>query len=299
MLQFATGEITAIAVASRLLLNGTNARVADSNDPQSNSALTGLMSVAGMLEVDNGAPVTTGNNLANTGTINVDAGFGDGGSTLTVDGTLTNSGTLNIGVVDLHSPTTVTAQHLVNGGAIKLDGGGASDTNRTALYITAEAAPTTLTGDIEVHDDALVAFASGEIGSIGSKSKLVVDGANAFIADAGSTDSNSALTSLSSISGVLEVDDGGSVVVDNNLANSGTINVDANFGVGGSGLTVNGTLTNSGLVAIGATPSRPTAPTTVTVTHLVNSGSIRTMAAPEATPTGLPWTSLMIRRRRR
>jgi hypothetical protein len=82
-------------------LDGTNSRVADSTGTGTNSALTGLTTVAsvsggnGFFFLSNGASVSPSGNLSITGTgaVEVDGPSigGAGGSTLTVGGTLTNS----------------------------------------------------------------------------------------------------------------------------------------------------------------------------------------------------------------
>jgi hypothetical protein len=256
------------------VVDGANAFIADAGSLDNNSALTGLSSISGVLEVDDGGSVVVGNNLANSGTINVDANFGVGGSELTVNGTLANTGTVVIGFTldNPTAPTTVTVAHLVNSGSIKLYGRTGGGTNQVTLRIM-EAAPAVLTGDVEAHGNALVEYSIGAIGSIASKSSLVVDGGDAFFADAGSDGSNSALAGLTNVSGLLVIENGSSVVVDNSLTNIGTIDVDTVFGNGGGAMTVDGTLINDGTVQIGL--SSLGASSTVTAQHLVNIGALR------------------------
>ena len=55
------------------------------------------------------------------------------------------------------------------------------------------------TGTVFLENDALLEFKSGEITTINGE--LCLDGANARVADAGATSSNSALTGLTSVAG--------------------------------------------------------------------------------------------------
>jgi hypothetical protein len=73
LLEFASGGISSIISSGKLVLNGAGSFVADASDTTHNSALTGLTSVAGDLELDNGAAVALAGALAVTGTLNVDA----------------------------------------------------------------------------------------------------------------------------------------------------------------------------------------------------------------------------------
>ena len=142
-------------------------------------------------------------------------------------------------------------------------GGTGGNTNQAVLDITDEAIAATLIGDIEVHGDALAKFASGAVGSIASSGKLIVDGANAFVANAAEVGSNSALAALATNAGDFELYSGASVAIASNLTNSGTLSIDpvavnGPIGKGGSTLTVNGTLNNTGRLVIGSGPAAPT-----------------------------------------
>jgi Hyphally regulated cell wall protein N-terminal len=94
LLEFKLGQITTIAGA--LSLTGSQAFVADAANTGSNSALKGLDTVTGELDLANGAAVKTSGDLANSGTITLDSSSGDGGSVLSIKGTLTNTGTINL-----------------------------------------------------------------------------------------------------------------------------------------------------------------------------------------------------------
>ena len=92
-------------------------------------------------------------------------------------------------------------QGLTNSGYIELNGGTGASPNQTTLVVTEGPAPTTLTGSYSVYGDALVEFAFGEITSIGTFAAVLIDGADARIADSGTPDSNSALTGLTTNAG--------------------------------------------------------------------------------------------------
>ena len=273
------------------------------------------------LGTSSGAAMSVSGNFINTGTLNVDSFslfFNTGGSTLNISGTLSNSGTIAIGNIPFGgslAPVTVTAQSLVNTGTIVVNGPAQAGANgKGTLNITGGAAPSILTGKIEVNGNALLEFASGGITSIAASGTLIVNGANAFVAIAGSIASNSALTGLSSNAGNVEFDNGSTTTVTpagNTFANSGTFQLIGNnssegvttgpktgaavtiassflntgtldvdtywfFGnSGGSTLTIQGTLTNSGTLGIGNAPfGGSTAPVTVNAQSLANTGSI-------------------------
>ena len=201
------GEITGIASDAQLSLSGTQAFIADSSDTSGNSALTGLLSNAGALNLEDGAAIATTGTLTNSGALYVDTNDYAGGSSLmvdSVDSTLTNSGTLQIGNSYLTSPTMVTVAGLDNTGSIYLYGG--SD-EQAALKIGGAAGFGTsgiLSGDVSLQGDTLIEFVSGgEITGIASDAQLSLSGTQAFIADSSDTSSNSALTGLSSNAGTI------------------------------------------------------------------------------------------------
>jgi hypothetical protein len=181
---------------------------------------------------------------------------------VTVGGTLINSGHVYLA----GQGTMLTAAGLNNTGTLDLIG------SLDTLDITTTA-PTTLSGSIEVSNKDLLEFASGGgVTSIASGAYLSLDGAQAFVADSGSTGSNSALTGLTSNAGSFYLDDGAALTTTAGLTNNYIINVDGSYTSGGSALTVGGTLTNTYEIAIGN--SDITQATTVTAAGLSNSGSI-------------------------
>ena len=254
LLEFAIGQIGTIDGV--VTLDGTSARIADAGTLATNSALTGLNTVAGYLYLENGNSVGVTGNLAITGGGRVDLDFyflsGSGGSTLTVGGTLTNnssdSNAILIGYSNISTGDTVTAAALSNTGEIAITGNG---TIQSTLDITNGAAGFGTvgveTGSVGLFSDALLEFASGQIGTIDGV--VTLDGSNARIADAGTLATNSALTGLNTVAGYLYLENANSVGVTGNLAitGGGRVDLDSYFlsGSGGSTLTVGGTLTNN------------------------------------------------------
>ena len=129
LIEFKSGQITTIAVGSALSLIGSHAFVADAGNTSSNSALRGLNTVVGSLNLENGAAVRTSGGLTNSGAITLDGAKGDGGSLLHINGALKNSGTLQIGPIQtgpnkgvLSAESTLDATGIVNTGTINLYG---------------------------------------------------------------------------------------------------------------------------------------------------------------------------------
>jgi hypothetical protein len=277
LLEFAGGGITSIATGVGLSIDGTQAFLADSGNTSSNSALTGLSSVAGAFSLADGAALTTTAGFLNTGTLNVDAS-GGGGSTLTVNGTLSNSGTVNIGNYLITQATAVMATGLVTDGTINLYGSYTGNyvpgTTQATLDITAGAAPTTLLGTVNIDGDALLEFESGGIATIASGAQLSLNGSEAFLADVGQTGSNSALTGLSLNLGTFQLSWGGALTTTGNLTNVGEFGDDS-----GAGLTLGGTLTNFGSVNVDDNYSG-ISQTTMTAAGLTNYGSVNLGSSP-------------------
>jgi hypothetical protein len=295
LLEFASGQITTID--GTLTLNGANALVADAGTLGSNSALTGLSTVAGEFELGGGASVSTTGGLTITGNalVLVDSpynGYG-GGTTLSIGGTLTNNSTNNnglaIGYGGLATSDTVTASGLVNSGTSEINLQGnvyvqnmVTVTAQATLDITAAAGFGTLgveTGTVYLTNAALLEFASGQITTIDGT--LSLNGANALVADAGTLGSNSALTGLSTVAGEFELGGGASVSTTGGLTitGSGLVLVDSPYNGygGGSSLSIGGTLTNNSTNGQGLDIGYGGLSTsdTVTASGLVNSGTTR------------------------
>ncbi len=282
VIKFDSGQITTIASGASLSENGAQAFVTDAGATSTNSALTGLAKVAGTLNLTNGAAVVTNAALWSTGAINLDGyssyGSVSGGSSLTVGGVLTNGAMLNIGNTGLTSSDTVKVAGLLNTGTISLVGNTAAGA-QAILYDTAGAgfgSAGMLSGTVNIADGGLLEFGSGQITSIASGASLTENGAQAFVADAGTLTSNSALKGLASNAGNLYLNSGAAVAA-SPLSNSGSIYLDySNYGAsnlaGGSSLTVSGLLNNSGFLEAGN--SAMSGNDTITVASLGNTGTI-------------------------
>ena len=121
LLEFAgTSGISSIASGAQINLFTSQGFVAAAGlGTSSNTALAGLSSNAGQLQLQSGTTLSTTSGLNNSGTIYVNNG-GLGGASLSIGGTLTNSNFLQVGNNNL--ATTVTAQGLSNTGRIDIDG---------------------------------------------------------------------------------------------------------------------------------------------------------------------------------
>jgi hypothetical protein len=134
------------------------------------------------------------------------------------------------------------------------------------------------TGGISLTNDALLEFASGQIGTIDGG--IALTGANALIADAGTPATNSALQGLRTVAGELALSAGATVTTSGalNITGNGEVWLDSPFNNGGGGsLTVGGTLTvsstNNNALFIGTTNIG--AGDTVTAAGLNNAGVIQ------------------------
>jgi hypothetical protein len=273
VIEFEIGEISTIAVASQLTLDGNTAFVEDGTAVGSNSALTGLANVAGALDLENGASVSTGA-LANSGALYVDYSEGDGGSSLTVDGTLKNTDFLIIGNSSLSSSDSVTASSLVNSGAGFIDLTGAAGA-QALLDVTGGAgfgAAGTLTGTAQLAGDSAIEFASGQIATIAKNGMLQLSGNRAFIEDGTMPGSNSALTGLTDVAGALEMYGDVSVTTTGALLDSGSIYLDFPGHTGGSTLSIADQLIITGTLDIG--DGTLLSPDSVTAKSFVNSGTV-------------------------
>jgi hypothetical protein len=269
LLEFKSGQITTIN--GELLLDGAKSFVADAGSTSSSSALTGLTSVSGSFYLDRGAMVaaTAGANLSITGNgiVSLDRlgfEFGGGGSSLTIGGTLTNSSSspngLDVGNTGLASAATLTVNGtggISNSASSEIHIEGSAAVQATLNVTTAAAGfgtTGTETGTVILENDALLEFKSGQITTINGE--LLLDSAKSFVADAGSTSSNSALTGLTSVSGKFLLQNGTKVTTTGNLSDTGNnalVEVDGSFfgGGGGSSLTIGGNLTNNNQLDVG------------------------------------------------
>ena len=212
--------------------------------------------------------------LDDAGHLWVDPNAGEGGTILNIGGTLTNSNHLVIGNTTLSASDEVTAAALDNTGKIYLIG---SATDQALLDVSGAAgfgATGILSGYVRLAGDSAIEFASGEITSLAVGAHLGLVGSDAFIEDSTALGSNSALTGLASIDAgaSFALHDGAAVSTTGALVNDGDVYLDTSRGDGGSSLTVGGTLTNSGHLAIGN--AKLSASDKVTAASLDNTGEI-------------------------
>ena len=282
LLEFGSGGIASIAQGAEIYLATPDGYIADAGSTASNSALTGLTSNAGDFELQYGAAVSASGSLANTGTVNVDTQRSSGGSSLVLDGALTNTGTVDLGSSQLTGDSTISANALDNTGTIHLTGNSSGGNTQQAVLDIANA-PSNWTGTVTLSGQALLEFGSGEIASIAQGAEIYLATPDGYIADAGSTASNSALIGLTSNAGDFEVQYGAAVSTSGNFTNAGSVNVDTqtdygNNPSGGSSLAIAGALINSGTLGVGGaflfSGGLLTATSTVSAAALDNTGTI-------------------------
>ncbi len=254
------------ATSGYLFIDGANA-FAEIGATNSNSALTGLATIAGngVLDLRDAVTVSTAGALAvngGNGRLKIDAYGGSGGGNVTVGGALTNSsfGNFSDGGVSVGNGSMTSADLLTvdgtftnTGGLLTLTGGQAG---AAARMVVAGALGSVLTGNYSIVGDAggaSLQYGSGGIGQIGDGAGnggyLFIDGANAF-AEIGATNSNSALTGLTTIAGngVLDLRDAVTVSTAGPLSvngGNGRLKIDAYGGSGGSNVTIGADLANS------------------------------------------------------
>ena len=90
LIEFKSGQITTIAADSAVSLIGSHAFIADASDTSSNSALKGLKTVAGELDLSNGAKVKTSGALTNDGSVNLSH------TSETIGGAVSGTGNLSL-----------------------------------------------------------------------------------------------------------------------------------------------------------------------------------------------------------
>ena len=238
LLRFASGQITTIASGAQLQLYGASL-LADASDTTHNSALTGLSSIAGYLNVGNGEVLNIAGDISDSGRWDIDFG-GAGGSDVTVTGTLTNSGQLYFGNSFLSSPVAITLGGFDNTGGLTLTGNSQGATADTATLQIGTAAGFgtvgVLSGTVDLNGVALLEFASGQITSVASGGQLQLYGAS-LLADASDTKHNSALTGLASDAGYVNIAFGETVAVTGDLSVTGRFDLDDQTNAGGSLLT--------------------------------------------------------------
>lgn len=247
LVTFGSGEITTID--GDLSMFGSSAGIDDSGGAQ-NSALKGITSIggSGKLDLEAAASLTTTAALTNKGSLYLDNDYMDGGSTLSVGRKITNEGVLEIGALngDLSANSIIKAPSLDNsGGRIVLQG---NSPYQALLHITGAAdlgtAAGQLDGIVTLQGDSAIEFASGALTTIESGGEFNLYGNQAFVEDAASLGSDSALK--------ITTDDGdwslyeGAVAATTNLTvgSTGLLSISSNGTGGDSTLTLSGALVN-------------------------------------------------------
>ncbi len=273
-LEFGSGSITTIAAQSQLSLTGDEAVVDDAGG-SANSALSGLKTIDGGLELFSSAPVSTGAlTVASGGYVSLDPYSNDGGSELNVDGALTNRGTISLGptVGSLTASTSLSAASINNlDGTLDIYGASYPAALTISGKASFSATAGVLEGGVSLSGDALVTFGSGEITTIDGD--LSMFGPSAGVDDAGGAQ-NSALKGITSIgtSGELDLENGASLKTTGALTNNGLLSLDDDYGDGGSTLSIGRKITNEGRIYIGALNGDLTANSSVTTTAVDNAG---------------------------
>ena len=109
----------------------------------------------------------------------------------------------------------------------------------------------TLDGTLVLAGDAVVSFdGDGQLTTIDQGASLVLNGAQAFVADSTDLASNSALTGLAANAGTLTVTSGALVTVTGNFDNTGALNLYGGYQSSATGLVVGGTLSNAGDIEV-------------------------------------------------
>ena len=258
LLEFKTGQIT--TVNGELWLDGAKSRVADAGATGSNSALTGLTTVAGSFFLENGATVATTGNVSVIGNGQVGArreqhrrprrqqpdDRREADAIAAPTATALDVG--NTGITSADILTVNGTGGLSNGSTSEINIEGNATVQATLNVANAAAGFGTTgveTGTVFLQNDALLEFKSGQITTVNGE--LWLDGANARVADAGALTSNSALTGLTTVAGSFYLENGATVAPTGNLSviGSGRLELDGNNtgGAGGSSLTIGGKLT--------------------------------------------------------
>ena len=224
--------ITGIAANSSLLLVNSNSQVNLAGGAGANSALTGLTNVAGALQLESGAAVSTNGalDIAAAGRVGVDDSAATaGGSSLMVNGTLSNNGTFALGTGGASIVSDAIASGFDNSGTASIGG----SANEATLVVNGPASN------------------SGTV-SIGGGAEINVTGSNAYVQSAGATTVDGTLiaSGITLDGGAFAANDylgvpvtinGGTFTANGTLAGPVTLNSGTLSGVG----TIDGTLANA------------------------------------------------------
>jgi hypothetical protein len=239
------------------------------------------LSGTGTLQLESAGASTVGS-IVNGGTVSIDDAFDAGGTTLTITGTLTNTAVLELGNVykDAGVAKTLVIANAINNastGRITLFG----PTGEASVVVHSAAGFGTageVSGTVQLIGAADITFDSGAITSIASGGALVLESAAAQMLIAPDTTGNTALTTLATNAGTLNLYSGATLELSGDYTNSSLTYIDNNFQTGGSTFKVDGTFTNTatGEVDLGNLyndAAHPAARTSVTFGGLENAGN--------------------------
>ncbi len=283
-LEYKSGGIKTIAAGAEIQIDGQQSRIS-SNGTTGNTALSGLSTIAGTFDLEGdwstgpgGTSVTTTGGVFNSGNLQLDVYGGDGASKMTIKGALTNTGTVTLGNSSLTANSTLDVENLTDMGTIVLWGDEKLGTTKQATLDDTGAGPGTLVGNIFLHGDSDLAFASVGITGIASGDELQIDGKQSRVS-LGLGNGNSGLTGFTNNAGTFDLEGnwstgpGGTTVNTTvGLVNSGNLDIDVYGEDGASQMSIGGTLTNTGTVTIGN--SGLSTPSKLQVQNLVNTGTI-------------------------
>jgi hypothetical protein len=236
-----------------LTMFGSSAAIDDSGGVQ-NSALTGITSIgaSGELDLEDAASLKTTGALTNSGLLYLDDDYADGGSTLSIGKKITNEGRLWIGALngDLTANSSVTTTGVDNaGGSIVLQG---DSPYQALLHITGAAdlgtAAGQLDGIVTLQGESAIEFASGALTTIESGGEFNLYGDQAFVEDAKSLGSDSALA-ITTDDGDWDLYDGAAAATTSLTVGSGG-SLDVNGVAAASTLTLSGALVNDEYVQL-------------------------------------------------
>ncbi|HTV31933.1 MAG TPA: hypothetical protein VME69_02365, partial [Methylocella sp.] len=269
LLEFKNGPISTID--GELFLSGVKARVADVATPGSNSALTGLTTVAGNFFLQNGATVGLTGNVAITGSgwVSLDRGSGGGniggagGSSLTVSGNLTDSSTngLDIGNTGLTTTDTVTVKGT----------GGLTNGINSQIIIQGGTAAANLTVAHSVTTSGTLVVGSSGSASVLTTPNVDVTGGN--------------IDGFGTVIGALNNNGGGNV--SGGSGGTGTLTVQGAYNQSGTGVLQSVINTNdrqpSSIVDVTGGPAKPGTPGSINLsggTLLINGQSTLALDTP-------------------
>ena len=218
--------------------------------------LAGTMTnlAGGFIDVEFGGALTINGNVTNDSSgvdLGIITGFmGTGGNTLTITGTLTNNGNFELlGAGDqanISGNTTNSGDFFVAGMGSKATLGGLTNSgdvevgNGSTLQVNGD-----VTNSLVIETGALVSGGGNTVNITGTLTNEGPEGFGLFGAGDTATIGGDLINSA-----IVTVENGSSLTVDGNVTNSGILATDFFGGGGGNSLTIIGTVTNSGTLEL-------------------------------------------------